>query len=266
MALKSYNQKYGWRPDKPDHRDHRFAALMAPAALPTFVDLRPSFPAVFNQLQLGSCTGNAIAGLVEFDLIRQKLLFPEGTYMPSRLFIYYNERVMEGTVSQDAGAEIRDGIKSINSVGVCSEKLWPYDTGKFAVKPPKTAFNEAAKFRSLAYQSVSQDLLSMQSCLAGGYGFAVGFSVYDSFESDAVAATGVVPMPAPSENQLGGHAVDAVGYNAGTSTVNGVPPQTFIIRNSWGPYWGVKGYCFMPFAYLTNQDLSSDFWKISVMS
>lgn len=266
MALKSYNPKYGWRPDKPDHRDHRFAALMAPAALPVFVDLRPQFPAPFNQQALGSCTGNAIAALVEFDLIRQKVVFPEHTYMPSRLFIYYNERVMEGTVNQDAGAEIRDGIKSINSIGVCSEKLWPYDVNKFATKPPKTAFAEAAKFKSVSYQSVNQDLVSMKSCLASGVGFAFGFSVYDSFESDAVAANGIVPMPQPSENMLGGHAVDAVGYNAGNTFVNDVPPQTFICRNSWGPYWGAKGYFFMPFSYLTDQNLSSDFWKISVMS
>jgi C1A family cysteine protease len=264
--MASYNAKYGWRPDKPDHRDHRFAKLMAPAALPSFWDLRPQYPAPFNQLALGSCTGNAIASIVETDLIRQKKLFPAGTYMPSRLFIYYNERVMEGTVNSDAGAEIRDGIKSIATLGVCSEKTWPYDVSKFTTKPPKTAFSEALKFKSVAYQRVNQDLLSMKSCIAGGNGFALGFSVYDSFESDAVASTGIVPMPSATENLLGGHAVVAVGYNDTTVTVNDVPPQTMICRNSWGPYWGAKGYFFMPFAYLLNDNLASDFWNISVMA
>ena len=93
-----YNNKYGWRPDKPDFRDHAFTAIMAPTSLPAYVDLRPSFPAAYNQQQLGSCTANSIAAVVAFDLIKQKIMLPNNTYMPSRLFIYYNERVMEGTV------------------------------------------------------------------------------------------------------------------------------------------------------------------------
>ena len=266
MALKTYNQRLGWRPDKPDHRDHSFTALMTPAALPAFVDLRPKLPACYNQLDLGSCTANSIAAVVEFDLIRQKILLPGNSYMPSRLFIYYNERVMEHTVSQDAGAEIRDGIKSINTLGVCAENEWPYVTSRFANKPSAKCYTDAAKFKSLAYKSVNQDMNSMKSCLAGGFPFSFGFTVYDSFMSDQVAANGIVPMPGPMENVQGGHAVAGVGYNAGTTTVNGVPPQTFIVRNSWGPFWGVKGYCFMPFAYLSDNNLSDDFWQISVMA
>ena len=270
MALtlkpKTYNSKYGWRPDKPDQRDHSFTAIMAPASLPSFVDLRPQFPAVFNQQQLGSCTANSIAGVVEFDLIKQKILLPGNSYMPSRLFIYYNERVLEGTVSQDAGAEIRDGFKTINKQGVCAESEWPYNVNKFAIKPTAQSYTDALKHKAVAYQSINQDLVSMQSCLAGGYPFSFGFTVYDSFESNAVANTGVVPMPTMLENVLGGHAVAAVGYNSGPSKVNGVPPQTFIVRNSWGPYWGIKGYCFMPFTYLSNVNLSSDFWKVMLMS
>jgi C1A family cysteine protease len=263
---KNYNPKYGWRPDKPDFRDFKFTGHISAAALPSFVDLRSKFPAIYNQQQLGSCTANSIAGIVEFDLIRQKLLFAGSTsYMPSRLFIYYNERVMEGTVDQDAGAEIRDGIKSINVQGVCAESEWPYNVNAFATKPPTACFTNALKNKSVYYQSINQDLADMQSCLAGGFPFSFGFTVYDSFESDAVAATGIVPMPQATESVLGGHAVAAVGYNSDTSTVNGVPAQTFIVRNSWGPYWGVNGYCFMPFVYLSNQNLSSDFWKITVM-
>jgi C1A family cysteine protease len=266
MALKTYNPKYGWRPDKPDHRDHPFTALMAPAALPTFVDLRSNLPACYNQQQLGSCTANSIAAVVEFDLIRQKILLPNNSYMPSRLFIYYNERVMEGTVSQDAGAEIRDGIKSINSIGVCSEPEWPYNVSKFTAKPTEKCYTDAAKFKSVAYKSINQDQNSMLSCLAGGFPFSFGFTVYDSFESDSVASNGIVPMPGAMENVLGGHAVAAVGYNTGKTTQKGVPPGYFIVRNSWGPGWGVNGYCFMPISYLTNVNLSSDFWQISVMA
>lgn len=260
------NYSFGWKPQKPDFRDHKFSVHLPAAAMPSFVDLRPNFPACYNQQDLGSCTANSIAGVVEYDLIRQKILLTPGSYMPSRLFIYYNERVMEGSVTQDAGAEIRDGIKSINSLGVCSEIDWPYVTSKFAVKPPAKAFTDALKAKSLKYAAVNQDQADMQSCLASGYPFSFGFTVYDSFMSDQVAANGIVPMPGPDESVQGGHAVVAVGYNAGKTTVNGVPPQCWIGRNSWGPFWGKKGYFFMPFAYLINPNLASDYWQISVMA
>lgn len=256
------NKTYGWKPDLPDNRDHYFTAVVPPANLPTFVDLTSSFPTVYNQQSLGSCTANAIAGAIEFDQIKQKL----PVFIPSRLFIYYNERALEGTVSEDAGAMIRDGVKTINTNGVCPETEWPYAVTKFATKPPTNCFTDALKHKAVSYQRVNQDLTSMRSCLASGYGFVVGFTVYESFESDAVAASGVVPMPTAQESVLGGHAVVAVGYNDGPNTVNGVPSRTFVCRNSWGPSWGKKGYFYMPYEYLTNSDLSDDFWKITVMS
>jgi C1A family cysteine protease len=88
--------------------------------------------------------------------------------------------------------------------------------------------------------------------------FAFGFTVYESFESDAVAQTGIVPMPSSNEEVLGGHAVLAVGYDDASTS--------FIVRNSWGPNWGQKGYYQMPYGYLTNTDLASDFWAIQVVS
>jgi C1A family cysteine protease len=146
--------------------------------------------------------------------------------VPSRLFIYFCERTIEGTVSSDAGAEIRDGIKSVNQWGVCPEKEWPYVTSKFAVKPSAKCYTDAAKQKALVYKSINQDVTSMKTCLATGYPFVYGFTVYDSFESDAVAANGIVPMPAADEEVLGGHAVSAVGYNDSAETVDGIPPRT----------------------------------------
>src|SRR5437870_4581964 len=133
--------RYGWVPDLPDQRDHLYATPPPVlSALPPSADLRASCPPVYDQGQLGSCTGNAIAGIIEFDQIKEKLpdVFP-----PSRLFIYYNERVMEGTVSSDSGAQIRDGIKSVSSLGACHENLWPYDVSRFADEPPTAAFTDA---------------------------------------------------------------------------------------------------------------------------
>src|SRR6516165_8617437 len=97
---------YGWVRDLPDHRDVFYSApLESLRALPSKVDLRPQCPDVYDQGQLGSCTANGIAAAIEFDQMRQHLK----VFVPSRLFIYYNERSMEGHVSSDSGAQIRDG-------------------------------------------------------------------------------------------------------------------------------------------------------------
>lgn len=256
--LSPLGKKYGWKPSLPNTHKPVFAARIAPEKLATFVDMRSQCPAPYNQQQLGSCTANSIAGALEFDQIKQKLPI----FMPSRLFIYYNERMEEGTVSSDSGASLSDGIKAVATWGAPPEKLWPYNVNQFTVKPTANCYTVGAQNKAIVYSSVSQDLNSMQSCLAGGYPFVMGFTVYDSFESAAVAATGIVPMPGASEQVLGGHAVLAVGYNAGSTTVNGAPPRTFIIRNSWGPYWGAKGYFYMPFEYLLDPNLSDDFWTI----
>lgn len=247
---------YGWVPDLPDHRDLLFAAPPeAAVSLPSSVDLRPKCPAeVYDQGQLGSCTANAIAGAIEFDQLKQKLT----SFTPSRLFIYYNERVMEGTVNSDSGAQIRDGIKSVGSIGACPEKDWAYDITKFVEKPPKPAFKDAPLGKALMYQRVPQILNQMKGCLASGYPFVFGFTVYESFESDQVAKTGQVSMPAPAEKVLGGHAVLAVGYDD--------QPQSFIVRNSWGPQWGMKGYFVMPYAYLTDGNLADDFWTVRLVA
>jgi C1A family cysteine protease len=248
-------KRYGWVPDLPDARDYMYAApVEMMAKLPSKVDLRPNCPPVYDQGQLGSCTGNAIAGAVQFDREKQKL---KPDFVPSRLFIYYGERVIEGTVNSDAGAQIRDGIKVVAKQGVPPETDWPYDITKFADKPPPKAFTDALKDLAVSYSRVSQNLGQMKGCLASGFPFVFGFTVYDSFESQQVAQTGVVPMPASGESVLGGHAVVAVGYDDGQ--------QRFIVRNSWGTGWGMQGYFTIPYAYLTDTGLASDFWTIRLI-
>jgi C1A family cysteine protease len=252
-------KRYGWVPDIPDHRDHLYAAPLARLkTLPTHCDLRPKCPSeVYDQGQLGSCTANAIAGAIEFDLMNQPQKGARDIFTPSRLFIYYNEREIEGTVNSDSGAMIRDGIKSCAKQGAPHEKLWPYDIANFAERPPQTAFADGTKHQILSYQRLVQNLSQMKGCLASGYPFVFGFTVYEAFESDEVAKTGVVPMPGPNEQTLGGHAVLAVGYDD--------PSQRFIVRNSWGPGWGMNGYFTIPYSYITDSNLADDLWTIRMV-
>jgi C1A family cysteine protease len=242
---------YGWRPDLPDARDLMFVPRpQIVGALPPKADLRSQMPKVYDQGNLGSCTANAIGGALQFTQIKQG----EPNFVPSRLFIYYNERVMEDSVASDAGAEIRDGVKSVNRQGAPPETLWPYVISRFKRKPTPAAFKAAQAHQSIAYQRVTRDLAHMKSCLAEGFPYVFGFSVYDGFESDECAKTGVLNVPEKTEELLGGHAVLAVGYDDAS--------QRFIVRNSWGETWGQKGYFTMPYAYMTNRGLCSDFWTI----
>lgn len=248
-------QRYGWIPDLPDQRDYLYAAPFEPGVvLPSSIDLRPNCPAVYDQGELGSCTANAIAGAIEFDRLKQNQLPP---FTPSRLFIYYNERVMEGTVNSDSGAQIRDGIKSVGTQGVCPETEWPYVITKFEDHPPDVCYQDASQHKAILYKRLVSNLNQMKGCLASGYPFVFGITVYESFESQPVAQSGHVPMPGSNEQAIGGHAVMAVGYDDSQ--------QWFIVRNSWGTAWGMQGYFTLPYAYLTQPGLSSDYWTIRVI-
>ncbi len=256
---------YGWHPDLPDHRDliYKVPPHVTATTLPTLVDLRPQCPPVYDQGQLGSCTGNAIAGAIQFEQIKQNL----SVFVPSRLFIYYNERVMGHSITLDNGAQIRDGIKSVAQQGVCPETAWPYNDQNtdpkpcpacpYAKKPTATCYKTARKHKVVTYQRLTPTLAILKGCLASGYPFVFGFTAYNGFESKQVATSGVLGMPAPKEKVIGGHAVLAVGYNDAK--------QQFIVRNSWGNAWGLQGYFMMPYAYPTNTNLADDFWTIRMV-
>ena len=258
--------KYNWKPDLPDFRDfkyalHKLKVSPVPVILPSIVDLRPFCSPVFDQGQYGSCTSQSLAGHLEFlelKEIREKMSAPEefdpNTFtLFSRLFIYYNERLLECTVSQDSGAQIRDGIKSLAEWGDCKEGSWSYLPSNVFVKPSDVAYQEASNHKINTYMRL-ENLNDVKNCLNDGYPVSFGFTVFESFESATVANTGIVPIPNVNEERMGGHAVLAVGYDD--------TKQCLIIRNSWGPIWGDKGYFYLPYEFVTNQNLSDDYWTI----
>jgi C1A family cysteine protease len=237
---------YGHIKDAIDFRDLKHPNKPLFTKLPAAIDLRSKCSPVVDQGQLGSCTANAIAsGLREY----LELSATGKSESLSRLFLYYYERVLEGTVNYDAGAQIRDGMKVLQKQGVCPESEAPYNIVEFKKTPSVTAQVDAAKHRISEYHRVTC-LSALKTALAQGKPVVVGFYVFESFEGDVAARTGVIPMPKRGERRLGGHAVLAVGYSD--------PHGWVIIRNSWGTGWGDQGYCYMP--YPVFRKLVNDMW------
>jgi len=248
--------RYGWTPDMPDQRDHVYALPphIKKTRLPASVDLRRACPPVYDQGDLGSCTANAIGAVMQFLQKRQK----QKDFMPSRLGIYYEERKLEGTINADAGAMIRDGIKVVNQFGVWPETLQPYDPSQFKKAPSRECLAFGQEHQAVTYQRIDHtDLSLLKGRLASGLPIVFGFSVYESFESAEVARTGILKQPSKKEKLMGGHAVAAVGYNTAK--------KALLVRNSWGPDWGLKGHFWMPFKYATDPNLADDFWAITAV-
>lgn len=243
---------YGYRPDLPDSRD-KVVRPQVVRHMPKSIDLRPDMPPVYDQGDIGSCTANAIGAAIQYA--RRRGGQPD--FMPSRLFIYYNERAIERTINEDAGAEIRDGIKCVHKLGACPETDWPYDVARFTAKPPAAAYGNARADLVSAYARVPQTLTSLKGCLARGKPIIFGFAVPESFEGDEIAKTGVLKLDR-NEQIVGGHAVLAVGYD----DLRGA----FLIRNSWGTDWGLAGHFHMDYGFVTDRNCCDDFWSISAVT
>ena len=212
-------------------------------------------PPVYNQFQINSCTANAIAAAMEFDDIKRG--FKDVT-TPSRLFVYYNERALEGTTGKDVGGQIRDGIKAVSSRGACPEAIWPYLNADVLLKPSAASYSKARRYKAVSYQRISHNLDHLRCCLASGYPFVFGIKVFTSFEGTAVKKTGKLNMPRRGEKTIGLHAVLAAGYDDAI--------RRFIVRNSWGKEWGLRGYFTIPYEYLLDSKISHDFWTIQFVS
>jgi C1A family cysteine protease len=239
----------GCVPDDPDERDIVHAATEEQLAnLPASVDLRPLCPPIYDQGRLESCTSHGIAAAIEFD---QKQT-GEQSFQPSRLFIYYNERQMEGLQRVDNGARIRDGIKTVVRVGAPPEETWPYNEEAVDHEPPAQAFAAARLDLVTGYSRVPQSLDRLRACLAEGWPIVFRIATYPSI--DTTEATGAIPLPQPGEVCDGGHCMVLVGYDDAS--------RMFLVRNSWGTAWGQGGYGTISYDYVTNYALAGDFWTV----
>lgn len=250
--------KHGWNRQPRDNRDRKLVA--PPQVYVETAMLVKGMPAIMDQGNLGSCTAHGSLAAFEF------CLFEPGaaTESLSRLQVYYDTRAMEGTVDQDSGGNIRDAVKVLATIGAAPEALWPYDVTQFDVQPPASVYAAAIQKEALEYRAVEETITGVKGALALGLPVIIGFDVRSNFME--ICSNGLMPLP--YGDMEGGHCVCVVGFTDRDYTdpiLGPIPNHHLVVRNSWGPGWGLKGYFLMPYAALQGSS-ASDFWVISETS
>lgn len=263
--------KLGYIEDVPDTRDYIYEAppvkqiirprfrfssnpqpRFRPVPPPLKFSLQTKLPQVLDQGDLGSCVSNAVSNILKY--IDMKNNRPNRVGLYSRLFNYYNTRVLENSVYSDDGCQIRNAIKVINKIGSTDEIIWPYVILKFKDKPSQTAYSDATTKKITKYRRVNQTNTDIKSCIQSGYPVIVGFLCFSSMFTFNVFNTGNIPMPRKNEQIYGGHCVILVGYNDST--------RTYEFQNSWGTSWGNKGFGTIPYTFIENPNYATDFWMV----
>lgn len=226
------------------------AVLKTSKLLPTTFSLQSKIKQILDQGQLGSCVSNAFAQYI--------LMATNNTLFISRLFHYYCGRLLSQFSNlEDTGLYIRTACQIISKVGACQESIWKYNINNFSVMPPLSTFQfpQCRYFRKYTYAFITKTNTSSLVNNIKAYltqnnlPVMFGMMVYSSFLE---STNGIIPMPNVKTEQLeGGHCMLIVGYNDNT--------QQFMCVNSWGSGWGNKGYCFIPYEYIANPELASDF-------
>ena len=276
MPVPIVKRRMGWIPDVPSARDYSPShtvvqallaktRLTAPAATPTHVDLRPHLPPIWDQQELGACTAHAAAALVGY--FEKKAL--GRTIDVSRLFIYKATRDLTGTTG-DSGAYLRTTMEALAIFGAPPETYWPYDGNPAAAnkrldaEPSPFCYSFARNFASTMYfrldpanAAPGQVLANVKTHLAAGFPSMFGFPAYDEYMN--AGPDGKVAFPSPTSQLNGGHANVAVGYD--DQLAIGADTGALLVRNSWGTGWGMQGYAWLSYKYVT-EGLAVDWWSV----
>jgi C1A family cysteine protease len=259
----------GWQRDLPDIRDYSLGhdevrkllkgsnTLKAkPPKAAQSVDLRQWCSAIEDQENIGSCTAQAVVGLLEYFERRAFGVHVDA----SRLFTYKTTRNLLGWTG-DTGAWLRTAMKSLVLFGSPPERFLPYDTSKFDDEPSAFCYSAAQNYKAIRYFRLGSSgvvgatlLQRVKQFLAAGHPSMFGFTVY-GFGN----AQGEIAYPGPNDSVQGGHAVIAIGYDDKRK----IGPETgaLMIRNSWGAEWGEAGYGWLPYRYVID-GLADDFWSL----
>jgi C1A family cysteine protease len=240
--------QYRVRADPPDWRDLVYESTLKPRR--DSVDLRPWASAVEEQGHLGSCTGQAVVG--SYELLVNRNYAAQATDL-SRLFVYYNARLLEDVVNEDVGAYIRDAIKAVQQYGVCDERTWPYRINYFNITPTEASYQDAKKRNIKNYRRVV-GLPDILDVLNSDRPITFSLLVYSEFDRLEDSADYILRLPAADAEPLGGHAMCLVGYD--------LKRELVLARNSFGADWCMGGYCWLTFEYM--RQATMDNWVFDV--
>ncbi len=232
----------------------------APIQLPSSFDISAFGPPIWDQGNLGSCTAHASLRSVFYALKRHYTLI--GKVLPisalSRAFVYACTRLDSGEpINEDDGGTIQDTFKAIGRDFTVDEAMYEYTPDHFFSKPPSAIYDLAKHtFHHCAYYQVPQNAYLLKHAIFTGRPVAFGAQVYSSFMKQSTMDSGVIPYPDTATETLeGGHAICLVGWDDAA--------ETFLFANSWGEEVGLpakRGYFTIPYKYVENPDLCSDFW------
>jgi C1A family cysteine protease len=268
----------GWIPDLPDHRDYTFRSEILKKEMdqmgmgelnddiPSSVDLRKWCSPIEDQTPLNSCTAHAGTNLLEYFMIKTTGKYING----SRLFLYKATRNLLGDGDKDKGSFLRTTMGAMRLFGICPEPYWTYDPKKVLEEPPAFCYSFAENYKALKYFSLdpanattNDTLTNVKNFLAAGLTSMFGFTVFKSI--DQARDDGKIPMPSSVDNQVGGHAMHAVGYDDNIKITNEVTNEettgAILFENSWGTEWGDNGFGYLPYEYIRNGD-ALDFWSL----
>jgi C1A family cysteine protease len=267
MSYTPVIQRYGWRRDRIDPHDRIYnleEEILLSAKLPGNYDLAGEMPPIYDQGQLGSCTANATGAIMQHAQMQQGEA--EGHEVPSRLFIYYNERKHGGyPLDQDTGAEVRDGLWVLANNGAPPETDEPYDISRFAEQPSQRAYSDAKKYTAVTYKKIliNSPGSPMRTAIVNHQPIAFGFPVPEQFEDpNWDVANEALPLPTAQTRWVGGHAVVVVGYDFTRAAIQKFGFPVFKIRNSWGE-WGDAGHFYMDYRWFDPfRQLADDLWVV----
>jgi C1A family cysteine protease len=246
LPISPAGRRYGYIRNPADHRDYGLTslALHVTAPLPASASLEEWLGPVKDQGDEGSCTAHA--GTENFEFLYRKYKSQQPIFSPA--FLYYQSRLLDGDAPDmgDDGSTGRSSCKAMNQFGVCLESQLPYVPGQFSIAPTAEQYQDALANKSGAYHFLTT-VEDMKSCIASGYCFMIGFTVYESFES--IGSDGLMPVPDKVKEQvLGGHEVLVYGYT----------PEYLLVLNSWGSGWGAGGKFKMPLSVAADKDVLMD--------
>lgn len=251
----SFGRKTGWAPPpemeaKRRQEEHPYEAEPH-LEMPPIVDLRPHMPPIYDQGDLNSCTSNAVGGMIQYLRAKQGM----NAFLPSRQYLYWYQRLADNTQNQNIGCSVYSAINVAQTMGYCPENYFPYNPN-WQLAPPPPADQEAHHHQVGPHRAPAS-FEELKLALANGFPVAFGFYFFNSFYA-ADLNNGLVPMNFVGPVQK--HAALVVGYSDAAQTVT--------VRNSWGVArngrpCGDQGYYYMPYQYISDGQLCSEFWTLA---